>query len=138
MNGHDGDRIAARLTAAVAAGAAADEVAAMITALAEGVERTLAPVLGPRGVAALFKRAVHLAARVHPWLIDMPAAVDARALGVALAQRPSADAAAAGLLCLTTLDAVLIGLIGASLTDRLLHPVWAGLPIGAPLQDPSS
>lgn len=135
MNGHDGDRIAAGLAAALAAGASAARMAAAITVLAEGVERTLTPVLGPRGVAALFKRAVHLAARVHPWLIDMPATIDARALGAALAKQPSDDAAAAGLLCLTTLDSLLIGLIGGSLTDRLLHPVWAGFPSDTPLQD---
>lgn len=135
MNGHDGDRIAAGLAAALATGASAARVAAVITVLGEGVERTLTPVLGPRGVAALFKRAVHLTARVHPWLIDMPATIDARALGAALAKQPSGDAAAAGLLCLTTLDSLLIGLIGGSLTDRLLHPVWAGFPSDTPLQD---
>jgi hypothetical protein len=87
----------------------------------------LAPVIGVRGVDALFGRALHLASREFPWLAqplaDEPRA-DPMASGCGRLQvrdGPAALEAAAALL--DTFSDLLATLIGTPLCERLLAPV---------------
>lgn len=84
----------------------------------------LSPILGQRGVAALYRRTLTLAARDHPCLQQAhepsePLRFDH--LRAALLPLPAGDAAAAFEASITTFQALLNSLIGPSLTHRLLH-----------------
>lgn len=95
----------------------------------------LEPVIGHRGVEVLFRRALNLTSGAFPWLdagdLDEAAAdppVRLRARLEALEAAPCLEAGAALLITLTDLLAFLVG---ASLTERLLGPVWEALPPAA-------
>jgi hypothetical protein len=85
----------------------------------------LSPIIGMRGVAALYKRSLHLTSPAYPWLetvregVDAP--VDFAPLKAALLQQTAADAAAASGALLQTFHDLLASLIGPSLTERLLR-----------------
>ncbi|MDP3082928.1 MAG: hypothetical protein Q8N44_04445 [Rubrivivax sp.] len=100
-----------------------------VFAIWEEIDDALTPILGPRGMAALYKRSLHLAASAHPWLAaadeNDPPAVGPAALKSALARRSSTSAAAGGNAFLQTFHELLVTLVGASLTERLLRPVWS-------------
>ncbi len=125
----DRDRITAFLEGTVSSGASSQEVAEAVITAFGGIEYELMPIVGQRGVAALYKRAVHLARPSHPWLPPaaegIAATMDLAALRTALAQQRAADAAAAGARLLQTFYGLLSSLIGPSLTERLLRAVWA-------------
>jgi hypothetical protein len=131
--------IAALLAGAVSDGVSAKQVAAMVASAFRGIDQALVPIIGQRGVAALYKRSVQLASHVHPWLprpregVHPP--MDVSALTTELALQSPASAAAAGDQLLQTFGELLISLIGSSLTDRLLRPVWATLLSGASAQE---
>ena len=85
----------ALLAPRVASGASAEAVALAWLLLWQAVERALIPIVGVRGVAALFNRSLRLAAEAgHPWLdprrAEPGSRVDAPALQARLAQRGSA------------------------------------------------
>jgi len=87
----------------------------------------LSPVIGGAGVAALFQRSLFLRADEYPWLADVGTPTPAgefNSLRSAVLQQRQADAAAANAALLQSLAQVLSNLIGASLTARLLQPVW--------------
>ena len=124
-------------------GADAAGIAEAIVALCEQVGSELAPIIGQRGVAALYTRSLYLATAAHPWLelqAEPQGSMDLSALKTAIAGQPSADAAAGGVAVLQTFHALLTSLIGASLTDRLLDAVWVhhSPSSGSPAQDSSS
>jgi hypothetical protein len=108
------------------------QVADAVVALWLHTDKALRPILGHRGVAALFNRSVkHTAAR-FPWLGQDPqdalAAVDPSVLKAALLLQ-TADEATAGVDSLfQALHDLLTSLIGSSLTDQLLRSVWAHSP----------
>lgn len=85
------------------------------------------PIIGPRGVAALGQRSLHLASVAHPWLAARqpggPATLDSALLVSLLALRSREDAAAATDTFLRTFLELLTNLIGGSLTERLLRTV---------------
>lgn len=120
-------------TAAYLAGVAANigsaaRVAEAVGSTFQGIEQVLAPIIGPRGVAALYKRSLHLAKDTFSWLPDAPpgapTAMDVTALTTALARQAAADAAAGGAELLETFYGLLTTLIGPLLTERLLRSVW--------------
>jgi hypothetical protein len=93
------------------------------------VETQLAPVIGARGLDVLFRRALHQATTAFPWLA---VAVDRGgsdgplpSLMACLATQHRATAAEAACALLLTFAELLAALIGESLTERLLAPVWA-------------
>ncbi len=86
----------------------------------------LLPIVGARGVEALFSRSVHLASGVHGWL--SAAKADRAALLAAVAERSDAEAAAGAQCYLHEFQALLVGLIGPSLTERMLAGVRAADP----------
>lgn len=105
----------------------------------QDIDAVLSPIIGQRGVAMLYKRTLHITGRAHPWLKDMDedsqAAMDLAALEAFFVQQSSAEAAAAGGVLLQTFHGLLSSLIGPSLTERLLRPVWDTFSSGPPAQD---
>ena len=105
----------------------------------QDIDAVLSPVIGQRGVAMLYKRSLYLIGPVHPWLAGMhegvQATIDLEALKSAFAQQSSANAAAAGGAFLHTFYELLTSLVGPSLTERLLRPVWAHFSSGPPAPD---
>ena len=126
----------------VSDGADAEQVAEAIVAIWLDIEQALHPIIGHRGVAALYHRSLHLTAVAYPWLaIDqpaVPAAIDPSGLRLALVQQTAAEAGAGGSALFLTFHELLASLVGASLTDRLLRSVWTHSSPGAPAQDASS
>lgn len=142
MHSQERDNVAAFLEGAVSAGATSEELAALVATTFRAIDQALVPIVGPRGMAALYKRSLHLSRPMHPWL---PATaqgpeseMDVAALTTALAERTSEDAAAAGTRLLKSFRALLATLIGESLTERLLRPVWATLLSGPPAPNAKS
>lgn len=118
----------------------AAEIAAACGTLWLEIVAALTPIIGPRGVAALGQRSLHLASAAHPWLAArqpaVPDTLEATWLVSLLAQRSRDDAAAAGSSFLQTFRALLSSLIGASLTEKLLRTVWG--PPDTPMNSPTA
>lgn len=136
------DRIALAVAQRAGEGADAARTAGAIVALWEQVEAALTPIIGQRGVAALYRRSLYLAAAAHPWLEPQQgpqATMDLAALKSAMTRQDSTDAAAGGVAVLQAFQTLLISLIGSSLTLRLLDAVWTppSPSSGSPTQDPS-
>jgi hypothetical protein len=121
--------------------ASAEQIAAALVEIWQGINVALTPVIGPLGLAALYRRSLHLTVASHAWLaVGGSGAVpdkDFTALTALIAQRSSVDAAAAATAFLNKFHEVLISLIGPSLTERLLRSVWAHTSSGQPAQDHS-
>jgi hypothetical protein len=105
----------------------------------QAIEAALAPIIGSKGVAALYQRSLHLTAKTHPWLAGAlePAqgAIDLAALQSVVAQQSDVDAALGSHVLLQTFQQLLGSLIGAALTERLLRDVLAEASRGAPAQE---
>ena len=93
------------------------------------VATQLTPVIGVRGVDALFVRSLHITSKTFPWLTtvghDESGYARLASLRARLVERELADAAEASYTLLATFTEMLASLIGESLTERLLEPVWA-------------
>jgi hypothetical protein len=131
------DEIAASLTLASGTIAHPERVAAEVAATWRDIDEALTPIIGKRGVAALYGRSVHLARQAHPWLASAeagaPATMDLGVLVSMLSAQTAAEAAAGGGRLLHAFHELLTNLIGASLTERLLRSVWARFLVNAPL-----
>ena len=129
----------APLARRVGADASAAQIAAAAVATWQEIDAALAPIVGPRGVAALYQRSLHLTSAAHPWLAGtsagLHASLDLAALESVLAQQGSASATAGGDALFQTFHQLLATLVGASLTERLLRSVWANTSSGSPAQD---
>src|SRR5437868_11098878 len=116
------------------------QIADAMVAIWRSVDAALAPILGTRGVTALYQRSIFLTSATHPWLASLQDGVDGRidlaALKAAFTQQSSADASAGGNALMQAFHRLLTSLVGASLTERLLHPVWSD-PSLPPPQDTS-
>ena len=140
------DHEAIRRTLAQGAGEAPDA-----SAIAEATLNTwqqvadrLAPVIGARGVDALFSRSLHVTSKTFPWLAmagndgnDGNSAALLASLKARLAGQETAAAAEASHALLVNFTELLATLIGESLTDRLLAPVWMP-PLPAAEQETTS
>jgi hypothetical protein len=131
MQDQERDRIAAFLDGAASSGSNPRDVASLVVTTLSDIDQALSPIVGHRGMAALYRRSLHLVRPAHPWL---PVAadggepkVDVAPLAAALGKRTAGEAAAAGTELLESLRTLLNTLIGESLTARLLRPVWATL-----------
>ena len=105
---------------------------AMVTTW-QRIDAALAPVIGTRGVAALYERSRHLTGRTHPWLVD--AAIDPAALKSVVARQNETDAVLGCSAFVQTFDRLLGDLIGPSLAERLLGSAWADAASGPPARD---
>jgi hypothetical protein len=121
-------------------GASAGELAGLTVDAWRAIAAALAPVIGQLGVAALYRRSLHLAAATHPWLPSgnggPSVGIDLDALEAALTARESAQAAAGGAALLLSFHALVGSLIGPSLSGQLLGAVWVKFFSGSAAQDP--
>ena len=130
--------IIAPLAHRVAPGADAVQIASAVVGLWHEIDDALTPIVGAGGVVALYQRSLHLTATAHPWLAIKANGGDPANLQSLLAQQSPANAAIAGSAFLHTFHTLLVSLVGPSLTERLLRPVWAPPSSGPPPQDFSS
>ena len=119
-------------------GADADDILAVADraiAVWSCVDVALAPIIGRRGVAALYRRSLQLTSAGHSCLSALLVGErlpgDYASLQGVLAGQPAAAATAAHDALLRTFHDLLVKLIGSSLTDQLLQSV-PGLSPGAP------
>ena len=134
---HERSSIVAPLAVRVAPDADVAQFASAVIATLDEIVVVLAPIVGAAGVAALYRRSLHLASRQHAW---MAAAADEsqhplmgfEALRGALEQQINGEAAGAGHHLMQTFRDLLASLIGPALTGQLLGPVWANPPTPAP------
>jgi hypothetical protein len=135
-------RLIAPLAQRVGEDASAARIADAVIATWREMDAILSPIVGTRGVAALYRRSLHLTAATHPWITvqpeGLPPEMDLAGLRSMIAQQNSADAVAGSTALLQAFHDLLGSLIGAALTERLLRPVWAASSCGPPPQDPSS
>ncbi|MBC7956475.1 MAG: hypothetical protein H7Y33_11480 [Cytophagales bacterium] len=122
----------------VGTNADASQIADAIGAVWHDLDLALSPVLGRRGVAALYKRSLHLNLAAYPWLaqmhegVDSALAIDVAPLHAMLAIQSDADAAETGAALIHTFTELLATLIGDSLSERLLDSVWDLQSAGGP------
>ena len=123
-------------------GAEADsaQIASAIVSIWQEIAAGLNPIIGKGGVDALYQRSLYLTSTAaHPWLMTAhrrsPAAMDLDALKSALTEQDSANATAGGAALLHTFYALLSSLIGAALTDRVLHTIRLNFLRELPEQD---
>ncbi len=114
-------------------------VAAAIASTWSAIDDALSPIIGKRGMSALYQRSVYVTSSAHPALASLraeaQAAMDLEALTSALAQLDLAGAAMTGDALLQTFADLLASLVGPGLAERLLTPVLSHLPAGTPVQD---
>lgn len=119
----------------------ATQIADAVVATWQDIDTALAPILGSRGVAALYKRSLHLCGATHPWLAALHegvrTSVDLAPLRSLCARQGGADAVNAANDLFRTFYQLLSSLIGPSLTERLLRSVWSDSSGGPPAQDTS-
>lgn len=86
------------------------------------IELALTPIIGRRGVNALYKRTLLLTSQTYPWLTDTTTDqnFNLAVLKSTLAQQNSSTLTAASSALLKTFYELLTVLVGASLTERLL------------------
>jgi hypothetical protein len=136
-------REAIRITLAHRAGDAPDAsaVAEATTSIWRQVAALLIPVLGARGVDVIFRRALSLRSKTFPWLALGAAQGDNSALMASLktqlAGQETDVAAEAACVLLMTFFELLATLLGESLTERMLNPVWTA-PLPTPEQESES
>lgn len=115
------------------------QIADAVIATWRDIDAALAPIIGQRGVAALYHRSLHVAGETYPWLASVPEsmapALDLTGLKSALARQASTDATLGGNHLLQAFQQLLNSLIGPSLSERLLRSVWADSSSGASAQD---
>jgi len=105
------------------------EIAELATAMWEAIGIALSPIIGVRGVAALYQRSLFLSGSAYPWLQGLlesnAESMDLAALKLVLTERRfSAEAAAGAGAHLQAFHEVLTSLIGSSLLERLFRSVW--------------
>lgn len=118
----------AALADLAAQGGDSQQIATTAVTTWHDIHAALLPVIGPRGVCALYQRSLHQARVDFPWLGPVHAtALDSGefdALRKALLHQPSTVAADAHNALLAAFYGLLGNLIGESLTERLLSVVW--------------
>jgi hypothetical protein len=115
-------------------GAQSRQIATAAQAIWFDIDSTLVPIIGARGVGALYKRAVNLASTEYPWLQTAYDHEDKQGhfvvLGTTLSrQSPPLAATANGALLQTFYD-LLANLIGGPFTTRLLQSALDNLSTG--------
>ena len=136
---HEGRRNTTALARRLGPGADGASVALVFAGIWRDIDAALAPIVGPGGVAALHQRCFHLTTAPQQWRVPAPAeGVQAQGPAHLLALLRNLDGdkpASAGDAFLNNFHALLTSLVGPSLTDRLLQPVWADPASQPPQQD---
>ena len=119
----------------------ATRIAYAAAAMLLAINAALAPVLSERGVSALYRRSLYLIRSDFPWLVPVyEGALTPGQFGMlrlVIARQTDAEARRATAALLRTLQELLVSLIGLSLTERLLQPVWDTPSSGDAAQDTS-
>jgi hypothetical protein len=132
----DSRKVATTLERLAAQGADTTRISDAVVATWQAVDAALAPVIGNKGVEALYERSLHLVRLKHPWLaaahqgLETPG-MDLGHLGATLARQENFTAAAAAGDHFQSLYDLLRSLIGPSLTGQLLRSAWDN-PFGGP------
>ena len=117
----------------------AARVAAAAASTWREIHAALSPVIGAGGFAALYQRSLHVTRAAYPCLgtvrEDALRPGQFAALEVVLAQQTNAQAAAANGALMQAFSGLLAGLIGLSLTERLLRSVRNSPLSGVAVQD---
>lgn len=133
------ETIASALSRLTADEAGADRFAALAAEKMHAIHLALAPIIGERGVSALYRRSLFLIGQDTPWINELygqaDAGTDYATLQSAVARQPAADALRITGRLFTTLYSVLVSLIGAALAERLLHPMFEPSPNGHAVQE---
>ena len=115
------------------------KIAAALAATLQDIELSLSSVIGARGVAALYRRALLLATTSHPWLAAAPSDPGAAATQTTLQSvvfLQTSDVAATGAhAILHNFQSLLQALVGSPLTHRLLQSVLTNFSQSASAQD---
>jgi len=119
--------------------AGAEAVAAAARRAYDDLARASAPLIGQVGVDALTGRALHLAQRQYPWLVQTlePGQADGPFVQVILGlkrQDPAVATEAAGAV-FATLTGLLVAFIGEPLTVGLLRKAWPDAFSGASTEE---
>ncbi len=104
----------------------------------ESMVNALTPVLGQRGVAALYRRTLNVAGRTHPCLLqafEVTEPIRFEQLRKVLLEQPTDSAAMATDASIQTFHELLNSLIGIPLTQKLLGSLWSPTLSGSPVQD---
>jgi hypothetical protein len=129
MESQDSGRLRSTLEHLASQGADVARIAALTIGSWREVEAALVPIVGQRGLAALYERSLHLSRIHHPWLAAVPEwtepRMDLESLNTVLLQQESAAAAAGGGAHLQALYELLGSLIGLPLTERILSSIWS-------------
>lgn len=124
----EGSKIALSLAHRVGQGADHAQVADAIVATLQAIDTALAPIIGRKGVTALFRRSLHLCEPSYPDIVDALDSVsdqtDYSRLISLIETRTQEEALLFGEQLLRTLYQLLTTLIGVSLTARLLDAVF--------------
>ena len=90
-------------------------------------------------MSALYRRCLFLvfqdATRAAPFYSSAGGSDDYAALQSALTQQPAAEALRIAETLFANLHRILVSLIGAALTERLLHPMYDTSPNGTAVQE---
>ncbi|MDB5984129.1 MAG: hypothetical protein JWQ69_5144 [Pseudomonas sp.] len=128
MESEEGRQIVASLAHRVGTTADIAQIADGIVTTLQDINATLIPIIGPKGVAALYRRSLYLCTSLHPRLAgtyeSLVVAMDLMELKSLLVQQNQADAIFFGEELLKAFFELLATLIGPSLTARLLRAVW--------------
>jgi hypothetical protein len=120
-------------------GGDASEVAAAAAIIWREIDGALRPLIGQRGVVALFNRSVQLASVSYPWVVsvrqDANLELQFPAIADVFARQDPAAAIAGGDAQLLAFQQLLRSLIGASLAERLLRPTFSPANASTPAQD---
>lgn len=133
-------QVEAKLALMVAAGTDAASIAEEACAVWRDMAIALSPIIGQHGVAALYKRSLHLTRNEHSGLSAVHDGAgdvgDFTALHKALSGQSSSGAAAANGALLKNFYDVLSSLIGPALTERLLRSAFDKPSTNHAAQDP--
>jgi len=120
-------RIQSSLSKRTAAGWDTVSIATKVVSIWRDIDAALAPIIGHRGVAALFGRCLHLTRADHAWWTTAHEGtadqIDFAAFQSALSQQTTVNVLAFSAALLQIFVEQLTNLIGVSLTERLLRPV---------------
>jgi len=142
MSHPESRRIAAALEQRAGSQANADQLADAVVMLWREINDTLTPIIGARGLAALHGRSLYLTSREYAWLNDahgksMLTEIDFDELRRNFTTQPMLESRAAAGVLLHTFHDLLASLVGAVLTERLLHAIWNNPFDGHAAQDVS-
>lgn len=134
-------QIVASLAHRVGPNADIARIAQAIISTLRDMDVALTPIIGQQGVAALYRRSLHLCASTHPRLARtydrVPPGMDLTALKSVIVEQSDTDALFFGEVLLTTFYELLTTLIGPSLTERLLRGMWEPFLSDTPSQENS-